>query len=316
MLKLRFASCIAVVAVLSTGTAAQNFPSKPIRILTSETGGGSDMVARLIAQDLSNSLRQPGIVDNRNGMIAAGLLAKAQPDGHTLLFFSSSVWIAPFLQDDLPYDPVKDFAPISLAMGSPNILVVHPAVPAGSVKELIALAKSKPGALNYARTVLGGSPQLAAELFKSMAGVNIVSIPYKGSGPGVLGLIGGEVQLMFPSAGAAVAHVNSGKLRALAVTSAQPSALVPDMPLLAATVPGYESASIIAVFAPARTPAGVINLLHAKIVRFLNTQEIKEKLFGAGLEVYGTAPRETAVRIKDDMARIGKVIKDAGIRAE
>ncbi len=316
MLKLRFASCIAVVAVLSTGTAAQNFPSKPIRILTSETGGGSDMVARLIAQDLSNSLRQPGIVDNRNGMIAAGLLAKAQPDGHTLLFFSSSVWIAPFLQDDLPYDPVKDFAPISLAMGSPNILVVHPAVPAGSVKELIALAKSKPGALNYARTVLGGSPQLAAELFKSMAGVNIVSIPYKGSGPGVLGLIGGEVQLMFPSAGAAVAHVNSGKLRALAVTSAQPSALVPGMPLLAATVPGYESASIIAVFAPARTPAGVINLLHAKIVRFLNTQEIKEKLFGAGLEVYGTAPRETAVRIKDDMARIGKVIKDAGIRAE
>jgi tripartite-type tricarboxylate transporter receptor subunit TctC len=316
MLKLRFASCIAVVAVLSTGTAAQNFPSKPIRILTSETGGGSDMVARLIAQDLSNSLRQPGIVDNRNGMIAAGLLAKAQPDGHTLLFFSSSVWIAPFLQDDLPYDPVKDFAPISLAMGSPNILVVHPAVPAGSVKELIALAKSKPGALNYARTVLGGSPQLAAELFKSMAGVNIVSIPYKGSGPGVLGLIGGEVQLMFPSAGAAVAHVNSGKLRALAVTSAQPSALVPGMPLLAATVPGYESASIIAVFAPERTPAGVINLLHAKIVRFLNTQEIKEKLFGAGLEVYGTAPRETAVRIKDDMARIGKVIKDAGIRAE
>ena len=312
---------IPIFAFTCAQVFAQSYPVKPIRLIVPyPPGGATDIFGRILGARLGELLGQQIVPEQRAG--AAGVLgaeaaARAAPDGYTLVVGqASNLAINQHLMSKLPYDPVKDFAPISLAMGSPNILVVHPAVPAGSVKELIALAKSKPGALNYARTVLGGSPQLAAELFKSMAGVNIVSIPYKGSGPGVLGLIGGEVQLMFPSAGAAVAHVNSGKLRALAVTSAQPSALVPGMPLLAATVPGYESASIIAVFAPARTPAGVINLLHAKIVRFLNTQEIKEKLFGAGLEVYGTAPRETAVRIKDDMARIGKVIKDAGIRAE
>ena len=308
---------VAGATMLGAGAAAgQSFPTKPIRILTSEVGGGSDTVARLIAQDFTGNLGQPGIVDNRNGMSAAGLLAKAQPDGHTLLFFSSSIWLAPFLQDNLPYDPIQDFSPITLAMGSPNVLVVHPAVAASSAKELIALAKAKPGQLNYARTVLGGSPQLAAELFKAMAGINIVSIPYKGAGPGVLGLISGEVQLMFPSAGAAVTHIKSGKLRALAVTSAQPSALVPGVPTLAATLPGYESASIIAAFAPAKTPANVINTLNREIVRFLNTPAVKEKLFVVGLEVYGTSPQETVARIKDDMTKMGKVIKDAGIRAE
>ena len=306
-----------LMTILGAGAVSgQSFPSKPVRILTSETGGGSDMVARLIAQDFTTNFGQPGIVDNRNGMVAAGLLAKAQPDGHTLLFFSSSIWIAPFLQDNLPYDPIKDFSPITLAMGSPNVLVVHPAVAANSAKELIALAKAKPGQLNYARTVLGGSPQLAAELFKSMAGLDIVSIPYKGAGPGVLGLISGEVQLMFPSSGAAVTHIKSGKVRALAVTSAQPSALVPGVPTLAATLPGYESASIIAAFAPAKTPAEVINLLNKEIVRFLNTPAVKDKLFVAGLEVYGTSPQEHAAKMKNDMAKMGKVIRDAGIRAE
>jgi len=307
-------SLVACLGALASPTApCQDFPTKTIRILTSEPGGGSDLAARLLAQGTAGPLGQPVIVENRNGMVAAGILARAQPDGHTLLLFSSSVWLAPYIQDNLPYDPVKDFAGVTLVSTSPNILIVHPGVPANSPKELIALAKAKPGELNYASTVIGGSPQLAGELFKIMARVNIVQVPFKGAGPGVLGVIGGQVHLMFPGAGAALTHIGTGKVRALAVTSAKPSPLVPDLPTLSATLPGYESVSMVAVFVPARTPAKIIGRLNQEIVAVLKRPEARDRLFKIGIEVVGSTPQELAAIMKADMTRMGKVIRDARI---
>ena len=306
-----------VVMVLGAGTLwGQDFPTKPIRILATEAGANFDLQARMIAPGISASLGQPVIVENISSAILPDILAKTAPDGYTMATAGSAFWVTPLTQKT-SYDVVRDFAAITMMTTYPYLLIVHPSLPVKSTKDLINLAKANPGVLNIGATASpGGASFLAAELFKAMAGINIVSIPYKGAGPGVLGLISGEVQLMFPSAGAAVTHIKSGKLRALAVTSAQPSALVPGVPTLAATLPGYESASIIAAFAPAKTPANVINTLNREIVRFLNTPAVKEKLFVVGLEVYGTSPQETVARIKDDMTKMGKVIKDAGIRAE
>jgi tripartite-type tricarboxylate transporter receptor subunit TctC len=309
-----YALLLAGISLLDPAAApCQDYPTKAIRILTSEPGGGSDLAARLLAQGMTGPLGQAVIVENRNGMVAAGILARAQPDGHTLLLFSSSVWLAPYIQDNLPYDPAKDFAGVTLVSTSPNILIVHPGVPANSAKELIALAKAKPGELNYASTVIGGSPQLAGELFKIMAGVNIVQVPFKGAGPGVLGVIGGQVHLMFPGAGAALTHIATGKVRALAVTSAQPSLLVPDLPTLSATLPGYESVSMLAVFVPARTAARIIHRLNQEILAVLKRPETKDRLFKIGIEVVGSSPQELAATMKADMARMGKVIRDARI---
>jgi tripartite-type tricarboxylate transporter receptor subunit TctC len=310
-------SCVLLLAGLAVlhpaASFAQAWPTKTVRILTSEPGGGSDLSARLIAQGMAGPLGQSVIVENRNGMVAAGILAKAQPDGHTLLLFSSSVWLAPYIQDNLPYDPAKDFAGVTLVSTSPNILIVHPGVAANSPRELIALAKAKPGELNYASTVIGGSPQLAGELFKMMAGVNIVQVPFKGAGPGVLGVIGGQVQLMFPGAGAALTHIGTGKIRALAVTSAQPSPLAPGLPTLSATLPGYESVSMVAVFVPARTPPKIVGRLNEEIVGVLKRAEARDRLFKIGIEVVGSSPQELAATMKADMTRMGKVIRDARI---
>ena len=312
MFQRRCLSLVACLGLLAPVVApCQDFPTRTLRILTSEPGGGSDLAARLIAQSISGPLGQSVMVENRNGMVAAGILARAQPDGHTLLLFSSSVWLAPYIQDNLPYDPMKDFAGITLASSSPNVLIVNPSVPATSVKELIALAKAKPGELNYASTVIGGSPQLAGELFKSMAGVNIVQIPYKGAGPGVLGVIGGQVQLMFPGAGAALTHIGTGKVRALAVTSPQPSPLLPGLPTLSETLPGYESVSMVAVFVPAKTPPKIVHRLNQEIVTALKKPEARDRLFKIGIEVVGSTPQELAKIMKSDMVRMGKVIKDA-----
>ncbi|MBI3939178.1 MAG: tripartite tricarboxylate transporter substrate binding protein [Betaproteobacteria bacterium] len=304
--------------VLAAGVVSgQAYPNKPIRIVAPEAGGGGDFAARLIALGLSGSLGQQVIVENRggaSGIIAGRTVAKAPPDGYTLLFYGSIFWIGALLQD-VPYDPVADFSPITLATSSPNILVVHPSLPVNSVKELIALAKARPGELNYASTT-GSTPHLAAELFKAMAGVNIVRIPYKGAGPALNDLIGGQVQLMFPVAAAVTPHVKSGRLRALAVTSVEPSELVRGLPTVAATVPGYESVQMTAMFAPAKTPATIINRLNQEIVQVLNRADVKEKFFNAGAKVVGGSPEQLMATMKSEMARLGKVIKDAGIRAE
>jgi tripartite-type tricarboxylate transporter receptor subunit TctC len=306
------------MVVLGAGLACgQNYPNKPIRIVTSEPGGGSDFTARVIAQGLTVSLGQQVIVDNRAGTItAAQIMAKAAADGYTLLSYNNSLWTLPLLQK-MFYDPVRDFSPIILATRSPNILVVHPSVPVNSVRELIAFSKASPGKLNYASGTVGSSNHLAAELFKALAGVNIARIAYKGSGFAVSDLIGGQVQLMFATAGSVAQHVKSGRLRALAVTSAQPSALAPGLPTLAASgVPGYESVTMYGMYAPANSPAMLINRLNREADRFLDMPDTKERFFNAGVETVGGSPQDFAAAIKSDMARLGKVIKDAGIRAE
>lgn len=307
------------IALLMCGVdapAAQSYPDKPIRMLTSEAGGGSDFVARLVAQGLGVQLGRRVVVDNR-GMVSAEIAANAQADGYTLLLYGSPLWLSPFLRAHLPYDPLRDYAPISLVVSTPNVVVVHPSVAAQTIGELVALAKAKPGALNYSSASTGSTQHLAAELFKRMAGVDIVRIPYKGSGPALNAVIAGQVQLMFPSSGSVMQHVKAGRLRALAVTTAQPSALVPGLPTVAESgLPGYESVSPFGVFAPAKTPAAIIALLNRDIVRGLNDADIKSRFSNAGVETVGSTPAELAAMLKSEMAKWGKLIRDANIREE
>jgi tripartite-type tricarboxylate transporter receptor subunit TctC len=260
-------------------------------------------------------LGQPVIVDNRNAVISAETAAKAAPDGYTLLISGGSLWLLPFLRDNVSWDPIKDFSPVSLLATSPNMIVVHPSVAAKSVSELIILAKARSGELNYGASV-GGSTHLAAELFKAMAGVNLVRVPFKGNGPALNALITGEVQVMFATVTAALPHVKSGRLRALASTSAQPSALLPDLPTAAATLPGYASATLIGIFAPPKTPMAIVNRLNQEIVAAFAAPDLKKRFFDAGVETVANSPAEFAATIKSDMSRMGKVIRDAGIKAE
>ena len=312
-----------VVTMFSAGvmlsvsmTCAQNYPNKPIRIATGGAGGGSDFVSRQIAQGISGPLGQQVIVDNRGSLISVETAAKAAPDGYTLLVAGNPLWLLPLLQN-VSFDPVRDFSPISLVSRAPSIVVVHPSVAVNSVRELITLAKARPGKLNYASSGTGGSPHLSAELFKSMAGVNIVQIPYKSPGTAINDLIGGHVDLMFAASGAIEPHIKSGRLRALAVTSAEPSPLLPGLPTVSATgLPGYESSTIQGVLAPARTPIAIINLLNREIVRTLNRPDVKERFVGAGIETVGSSPERFAAAMKSEMTRMGKVIKEAGIRPE
>jgi tripartite-type tricarboxylate transporter receptor subunit TctC len=307
------------LAVISANAVfAQNYPNKPIRIVTAEAAGGSDFVSRLTAQGLSASLRQPVIVENRtSGVIPGDIVAKSPPDGYTLFVTASNFWLGPFMRDKMPYDPAKDFSPVVLVAITPSIIAVHPSLPAKSVKELIALAKSKPGTLNFASSSVGSSNHLAAELFKVMADINIVHVPYRGTGPALTALIANEVQLMFPSAGGAMPHVKSGRLRGLAVTSSEPSALAPGLPTVAASgLQGYESTTIYAMFVRAKTAPAIVKRLNQETVAFLKTPEAKEKMIGGGVEAIGSSPEQLAVTVKGEVARWGKLIKDLGIRAE
>ncbi len=299
-----------------SGASGQSYPSKPIRIIVGGSGGGSDIAARLIAQGLTASMGQQVVVENRpSGVIPGEVLAKAQPDGYTIGYSGNTLWILPLLQK-VPYDPIKDFAPITLPVSTPSLLVVHPSVPVKSVRELIALAKAKPGDLNYG-TSMGSSGHLATELFRSMAGIEIVRINYKGPGAALNDLIAGQLHFTFSTAGTVAPHFSSGRLRALAVTSAQPSALIPGLPTVAASgLPGYEFVSISGIFAPARTPAALIARLNREIVRFLNLAETKERFSQSGVEVVGSSPEYLGAAVKSEMARMGKVIREAGLRSE
>ena len=307
--------CGLSAAVFCGASLAQDFPNRPLRIVTSEAGGGNDLQARLVARGLANALGQQVIVENRpSGVIPGDIVAKANANGYTLLLYNNALWIAPLMQA-APYDPVKDFAPVTTTASAPNVLVVNAALPAKSVAELIAIAASKPGELNYGSAAAGASNHLAAELFKSMARVNIVRVGYKGAAQAMNDLIAGQVQLMFPTAGAAAPHVRAGRVRALAVTSTEPSPLVPGLPTVAASLPGYESIAVYGLFVPARTPQAVINRLHKETVQVLNAPDVREKLLGAGVEVIGDAPYQLAARVRSEMTRLGKVIREAGIRS-
>jgi tripartite-type tricarboxylate transporter receptor subunit TctC len=296
---------------------SQAYPSKAVRIITLEPGGSVDIAARILAQGLGAALGQTFIVENRpgaGGIIMVEAVKNAPPDGHSLGFFGSNFWITPLMQD-VPYDR-KDFAPVVLAVASPNILVVHPSLPVKNVKDLIAMARAKPGELSYGASAVGSGPHLASVLFKSMAGIDAVNIPYKGGAPTVSDLLAGRLQFAFTTPGTIAAHVKAGKLRPIAVTSANSSALAPDLPTVAETIPGFSSATIQGLFAHAKVNKAIVAQLGRESVKFLNRPDIRQKFLDVGTEVLASTPEEFEATINAEVARLGPVIKAAGIRAE
>ena len=313
------AAAIMVADVRGQATTAGQtpaYPAKPIRMITTPVGGGVDFAARLIAQGIAGNLGQQVVVDNQSTQTYVEVALRAAPDGHTLLLAGGGPITRPLLYKTT-YDMVRDFSPVTLAVISPVYLVVHPSVPATSVKGLIALAKARPGELNFSSPGTGSTNHLAAELFKSMAGISMVHIPYKGGGPAFNDLIAGHVQLMFATASEATAHLKTGRLRALAVGSAQPSALAPELPTVSASgLPGFVAASNVGAYVPAKTPAAIISLLNQEMVRYLRTAEAKDKFAKAGIETVASTPDELGAAIKAEIARLGRVIKDIGLRAD
>ena len=307
-----------LLCLAAAGATAQKFPAKPIRIVTAEAGGGSDIVARIISQGLNAAWGKPVVVDNRGGGVVAGdIVARAPADGYTLLYYGSTLWLLPLIRKDVPYDTQKDFVPVIQAIGTPAILVVYPGVPAKSVQELIALAKAAPGKLNYGSAALGTATHISAELFKYLAGVNIVRVPYKGTGTALTDVLGGQVQMMFAVASSVAPHIRSGKLRGLAITTPKPSSAFPDLPTVAASgVPGYEAVTFSGLFAPARTPKAIVEQLNAEVRNVLMKSDARERLANTGVDVVAGSPREFADNIAKDMAVAGKVIRGAGIREE
>ena len=296
---------------------AQNYPTKPVRFVTSEPGGTNDITARLIAPGLSASLGQQVLIDNRPaGVIPGQLVSKAPPDGHTLLVTTGLLWILPLIQS-APFDPARDFAPVMFIASTPSVLVTHPSLPVKTVPELIALAKARPGELDYASGATGSGSHLAAELFKSMTGVNMVRVPYKGAGPALLGLLSGQVQLMFATTTSSQPHIAAHRLKPLAVTSARRSALFPELPPIAESgLSGYEAATPVVLFATAGTPAAIINRLNADIAQLLKQNELRARFLASGLEVVAGSPAELTAFMKADTARMSKVVKSQGLRGE
>ncbi len=293
--------------------AQEKFPSKVVRILTAAPGQNHDWGARVMANELSNHWPQRAIVENR-GVVSVDYLAKeAIPDGYTVLFYGAYVWLQPLLRK-VSWDPLVDLSPVVLAMSSPTILVVHPSLPVKSVKDLIALARARPGDLNYSAGGGGSTPHIAAELLNYLAKIRIERVLYKGSGGAMMGLLTGEVQVMFSALGPGLPHVKQGKVRALAVSSLKRSALVPDLPPVAEVVPGFTAESALGFFVPAKTPAPIVAALNRDINTALKA--IDPKVFvNAGIEVIGGTPEDFVKFIKADMARMAPVIKGAGFGA-
>ena len=296
---------------------AQTYPNKPIRIITVAAGSSADFVARQTGQALTDSWGQPVIVENRPTIASIEAVAKAPPDGYTLLLTGSTAWILPLLQANVSWDPVRDFSPILLATVSPLILSVHPSLPVKSLKELIALAKARPGVLNYGSSTVGSATHLAAELFKHTAGINIVGVNYKGNDQATTALVSGETQMSLAAVSNVMRYIKPGKVRALAISSLTQSALAPDLPTIAASgVPGYEAVSVNSLFAPAKTPTVIVTRLNQEIVRFLKRPEVKERFLADSQEAFPTTPEEFAAKIKAEMSSMGKVIKEVGIKGE
>jgi tripartite-type tricarboxylate transporter receptor subunit TctC len=315
MMRAGFGALAALIAIAATVAPAQDYPNRVIRIVTPATGGGSDVLARMIAPALTEGLGQQVIVDNR-GSIAAEIVAKAPPDGYTILIDGSPLWLLPLFRK-VAWEPQRDFVALTLAVSSPSMLVVHPSVPAKSLRELIALAKARPGQLNYAAGTIGATPHLAGEQFKILSGVNVVRVPYKGTGPGMIGLMGGEVDFMFPGAASAWTHVKQNRLRGLAICSLKPSALFPGVPTMADTgLPGFESVSPQGAVAPARTPPAIVTRLNQELVKALNRAETRQRLGELGIEVVAGSPEEFAASMRRDVERTAKLIRDAAIRID
>ncbi len=304
---------LAAVAVASTSLHAQSYPTRAVRILTSEPGGSNDFLARIIAARLAAGLGQQVIVDNRASALVGPLGAMATPDGYTLILAGSTFQYVP-LTEKAQYDAVKSFTGVSQLERSPNVLVINPSVPAQSVKELIALAKARPGSLNYGTGGTGGSLHLGGEMLKMSTGIDIVRVPYKSTGPALVGLLGNEVQLVFSTPGGAIPLIKSGKLRVLAVTSAEPTQLVPGVPtMIASGVPGFELETIGFMLAPLKTPAPVINRLNQEIVRIMAQPEVKEHMMTGGSEATSSTPEQLTAKLAAADARARKLFAALGL---
>lgn len=317
-----FPAGLAVALVFTAASAyAQGYPTKPVRfIVPFAPGGGTDTLTRILAQKLTETMGQPVIVDNRpgaGGTIGTDIVAKASPDGYTLAMVISSHAINPSLYSKLPYDTTRDFAPVILVDVSPRIMVVHPSIAAATLKDFIAAAKAKPGQINYASGGNGTSGHLAGELFKSMAGVNLVHVPYKGGGPLLLDLIAGQVQMTFGSPPTTLPQIKAGKLRALALTSAKRSPMAPELPTMQeAGLLGYQAGEWNGVLAPAATPKHLVNRLNEEISKTLALPEVRANLLKQGIEPVGGTPEQFAAHLRAEIAKFARVVKDAGIRIE
>ncbi|HKB63116.1 MAG TPA: tripartite tricarboxylate transporter substrate binding protein [Burkholderiales bacterium] len=321
----RAALSLAATLAISTphaAAAADAYPARPIRFVVAfPPGGGTDIIARSIAQKLAERLAQQVVVDNRpgaGGNIGTDIVAKSAPDGYTLLMGSAGpLAINASLFDKMPFDPIRDLAPVTLAASTPNVLVVHPSLKAATVNELIALAKARPGEINFASSGHGTPAHLAGELFNSMAGVKLVHVPYKGAAPALADLLGGQVQLMFSTMPPALPHVKDGKLRALAVTSSKRSRAMPELPTVdEVALPGFEANTWHGVVVPAGTPAAIVARLNREIVAILHLPEVVERLSGQGAEALGSTPEEFAAYIRSESVKWAKVVRDSGAKAE
>jgi tripartite-type tricarboxylate transporter receptor subunit TctC len=306
------------LALCASVAAAQHYPNRPIRLVVPfPAGGPNDIIGRLVAQKLGDTLGQQMVVDNRagaGGNIGTDLVAKSPADGYTLLSGGMGSLIMNPIIDKVPYDTLRDFAPVILMASAPNVLVTHPSLPVRDVKGLIALARAHPGQLNYGSGGVGSTPHLSGALFNSMTGVNIVHIPYKGNAPAITDLLGGQVQLAYLGIPPVQPHIQSGKLKALAVTSERRSATLPQVPTIAESgVPGYELSPWYGILAPAGTPSDIVMKLNAAIANIVRTPEMKEKLAGIGAEAETTTPEAYAARMKSDLARWTNVIRSAHI---
>ena len=313
--------CLPLLIAGMDAAHAQGYPSRPIRLIVPfPPGGANDILARILGQKLSETLGENVIVDNRagaSGIIGTELVAKAVPDGYTLLMTPNTIAIQPSLYEKLPFDAAKDFAPVSLVALVSNILIVTKTLPVSSVKELIALARRNPGQIHFGSAGIGGSVHLAGELFKSMAKVDIVHVPYKGGGPALVDLIGGQIEMLFPDALASSPYLKTGRVKPLAVTSGKRLAALSELPTIAESgFPGFEADTPQIILVPAATPKAIVARLNADIVRILNMPEIKERLVGIGFVTVASTPEETARRIQNDVAKWTRVIKLAGIQAE
>jgi tripartite-type tricarboxylate transporter receptor subunit TctC len=309
------------LGALTVETQAQSWPARPVRIVVpSPPAGGTDIVARVMAEHFSKAFKQQFFVENRPGagnMIGIESVARAAPDGYTFLMTASTLSLNSVLYKKVSYDPIKDFAPITLAATAPNVLIVNPSVPAKTLEEFIALAKKQPGKLTYGTPGIGTSPHMCMELFKSLAGVDLQHIPYRGTVPALTDVISGQINAMFSTALAAKPQIAAGKVRAFGVSTAKRSGSLPDIPSIAeAGVPGYEAVQWYGFLAPARTPEAIIKQIHAETMKALNSTEMKEKLAHDGAEPAPTTPEAFAAHIRNELEKWRKVAKAAGIQPQ
>ena len=319
---IRRAMLVAAVLSLCSHAVAQSWPTRPLRLIVpTAPGGGTDFTGRLVAAKLSESLGQQVVVENRGGgggSVGADNAAKATPDGYTLLLGSIATHaVNPALYKKLPYDQIKDFAPVSLIGTVPNVLVVHPSLPAKTFAEFISYAKANPGKINYGSSGVGSPPHLSMELLRSLTGINLVHVPYKGAGPALADLLGGQVQAMCTSLAGQITFIKSGRVRALGVTTAKRNPQLPEVPTIVESgVPGYEVTIWYAVFAPAATPKPVVQRLNAEMVRALNSAEMKERMAQQGMDPAPSTPAELAEFVKLETVKWAKAAQDSGATAE